>query len=48
MQVIYKDEVKRVVSRRIDSVGPLLYTGRISRYLEGKHHGRVRSRRSRI
>ena len=48
MQVIYKDEVERVISRGIDPVGPLLCTGRISKYLEGKCHGRVGNRRDRI
>jgi len=48
MQVIYKNEVEGVVSGKTDLVGPLLCTGRISRYLEGKCYRRVRNRRSRI
>ena len=48
MQVIYKDEVEGVVSRGTNLIGPLLYTKRISRYLEEKCYGRIGSRRGRI
>ena len=46
MQVVYKDEVERVINRRADSVGPFLYTERSGRYLEGEHYGRIRDRRN--
>ena len=48
MQVIYKDEVERVNSGGTDPVDSLLCIGRISRYLEREHHGKVRYRRGRI
>jgi len=37
MQTIYQDKDERGGSRRANSVGPLIYTGGISRCMEGKH-----------
>ena len=37
MQTIYQDKDEGDGSRRANSVGPLIYTERISRYMEGKH-----------
>ena len=48
MQVIYKNKIEEIVSKRTDSMGLLLYVGRISRYLERKYHRRIRNRRNRI
>jgi len=38
MQVVFKNEVEGVTSRRTDSVDPLLYTGKISKYLEREYY----------
>ena len=48
MQVIFEDEVEGNHSREIDTVGSVIYTGRIGRCMERKHHGRVRVRGGRV
>ena len=48
MQIIYKNEDKRDSSRRTNSVGAIIYTGKISRYLEEIHFGRFGNRQFRI
>ena len=44
MQVIHQDKDKRSDSGETDSVGTVIYVGRIGRHLEGKCIGRLRRR----
>ena len=44
MQVVLKNEDERGNSGETSAVGPLVYTGRVSRYMKGKYDGRIRSR----
>ena len=48
MQVVYKNKNKVDSSRRTDSVGVVLYTGRISKYLKGKYIGGFKGKSTRI
>ena len=45
MQVVLKNENEGGNSRGTNVVGPLICTGRVSRYMEGKCDGRIRSRK---
>ena len=45
MQIILKNEDERGNSRGTSVVGPLVCTGRVSRYMKGKCDGRIGSRR---
>jgi len=44
MQTIYKNENERSNSRIISTVGVILCTKRIGRYMKGEHHRRFRKR----
>ena len=44
MQVVLKNEDEGDNSGGISAVGPLVCTGRVSRYMEGKYDGRIGSR----
>ena len=44
MQVIHKNEDERSNGRRIGIVGVILCTRRISRYMKGEHHERLKKR----
>ena len=48
MQVIYKNKNKRSSGRKTDSVGPIIYAGRISRFLKRKYIERLRRKIVRI
>ena len=48
MQVIYKNEDERGISRETNSVDIVIYVGRNSRYLKRKCIGEFKSRRDRI
>ena len=48
MQVILEDKDERDNSERTSAVDPLVCTERVSRYIEGKCNGGVRSRGGRI
>ena len=45
MQTILKDEDKRGGNRRVDPVGAIICTRKISRYLKGEYLGGVGRRR---
>ena len=38
MQIVYYDEDEECSSRRVGAVDAVIYTGRVSRYLEIKHY----------
>ena len=42
--VIFENEDERGNSRGIGAIDPFVYTGRISRHMEGKHYGRIGNR----
>ena len=44
MQTIYKNENERSNSRRISTVGVILCTKRIGRYMKEEYHRRFRKR----
>ena len=44
MLVIFENEDERGNSGRIGAMGPLIYTGRVSRHMEGKRYGRIGNR----
>jgi len=44
MQVVYQDKDKRSSNRGTDSVDLIIYTRRISRYIEEKYVGRPKER----
>ena len=48
MQVIFENEVERSNSGGTGELDSLICTGRISRHIEGKRYGKVRSRGGRI
>ena len=48
MQIVYLNEDKRSSSRRVYSVDVVLCVRKISRYLERKCFGRLRSKNARI
>ena len=48
MQVIYKNEVEEGSSRGADLVCTVIYTRRVSRYLEGKCARGFERRRTRV
>ena len=48
MQAIHKDKDEEGDSRRVNPIGPLIYAGRIDRYLEREYFGGLRSWEGRI
>ena len=48
MKIVHKDENERDTTREAGPIGAVLYTKRISRYVEGKCVGRIRGRRTGI
>ncbi len=48
MQIIYKNKDERDDSRRVNSVGTIIYIERISKHLKGEYFGESRDRNFRI
>ena len=48
MQVVYKNEVKKEISRKTSAVDTIIYIGKVSRCVEGKYNKGIGVRRSGI